>query len=253
MAFSLAACGGNGGGATSGGGEAEVAVTPEVASTVYLTIGDLTFEGEFVDEVIFKDAGASTLFSFFGATGIEQWTLNMVLAKTDSKGVYEGEYTIDIAYDMSGFQQDLPAAYRNMDFGSQSAYTMESAYDAFNITQQDSGAVSVSRKLTGKAIASDNGGAWYVDQIQESDNKSASMAFTLSVLGQISTAQGMVTVSYDIVFSGNQEGINSESTNAIVTMPDGSVTQGETGSAEAPFDANIWLNGSLAEDGWEME
>jgi len=55
------------------------------------------------------------------------------------------------------------------------------------------------------------------------------------------------------VFSGNQEQIVSESTNAIVTMPDGATSPGETGSATAPFDANIWLNGNTAEDDWKIE
>ncbi len=111
--------------------------------------------------VKFDKAKAEKPIDLFFTENTEKWSLDMTLFQTESynrldiDGQYEGQYVIEIEYDLSGFQQNLndvvqtPAWQKTIVVFEQ----WETAWGKFDIAATNPGNCDVKRKLEGYATA----------------------------------------------------------------------------------------------------
>lgn len=99
--------------------------------------------------------------TLFDTENFETWTLDMTLFQTESynrldiDGQYEGQYVIEIDYDLSGFQQHLNDIVQTPEWRKTIVVfdEWETAWGSFDIAATNPGNCDVKRKLEGYATA----------------------------------------------------------------------------------------------------
>ena len=124
--------------------------------------------------VEFIGATAKKTFTFYREQFSEIWTLDMVLTKSTPSyvGIYEGDYTINIEYDLSRMVYELQQSY--IDTFSSTPGIREVRVDIIS-----HGTTNAKRTLSGRATASVGVGSWDIVTITPSntnDNKDVSVS-----------------------------------------------------------------------------
>jgi len=146
----------------------------------------------------FIGATAKKTFTFYEVQYDETWTLDMVLTKTTPSyiGVYEGDYTINIEYDLSRMAYDLCNWYQNAGVMSQ----------AGTVTVTNPGMINAKRTLSGTATASVGVGSWdniNITPSNISDNKEVSVSDV--VLYMDIPGESVFGEHGDVVYSADSE------------------------------------------------
>jgi len=207
-------------------------------------------------------------FMLYGVECTETWRFNMSLdykRKANPhpniqdgflEGVYEGEYTITIEYDLSKFAEKLPELMRMPgwidSYSNMPGWERAMQPGINNIALSNPGTSSGKRTLAGKATARiqyDNG---TVQPTQNSDKKDSVPNITLST-----THTGSNGGRYDIdfVIYANEDGIFQDIAKWRLTESAGNFTDFPTGGlalVKHPWEGDVWKRGDNAGKGWTL-
>jgi hypothetical protein len=246
--------------------------------TVTLDFLDMTFTGTFIKEgetaegypifvMRFDDAGELRRpFSLFGTEYTERWTLNLTMERVQTEtpykldGVYEGEYTIDVQYDLAA----LPSDFLNIGPTGHTWNTVSAPIYNMGATLDISAeSNSVWRTIEGKARAflwrDPVDGTCSITPWESRNDKNVFFSFDVSVTGiavhgpskTTTRADYMVTSDenrIDVMLTGNHTvieamGIKTE-VGDIDVGADTTVMWNEAG--------DIWHRGDNADSFWKI-
>ena len=240
----------------------------------YRRLRDKIKDGKFGMLIVFQNARADKkTFSLFGTENTEQWTLNMTLMRYREgvldnntrinegiSGRYEGSYSIDIDYDLSGFQQNAKSVVLNNGWLNNFPYQTWLANWNLNLEQISYGTCNVKRTLAGEAIAQINTQsvrptATYITPTQKSDEKNVSISdIKFSSVGSgRDTSKSVLDSEYTV--SADKDTFYFDVSKWIVTYPTASTgdISDRSPAAEIPWDKEIWKRGDKAGQGWKLK
>lgn len=209
--------------------------------------------------VKFDNAKAEKPFMFFGTQNTEKWTLNMTLFQTESDnrldidGKYEGQYTIEIEYDLSGFQASLDNILQIPEWRNTYAFPeWESEWGSFNVTVTNRGTCDVKRKLEGYATAMlyRKGGNSSIHPAQDHDVKDVRVS-DIAFQASAGDANGRMDVEW--LISADDGSFTNTSGKGIITFPD-YVYEGPPGEHvnKISWDESIWRRATYGSQGWKI-
>jgi len=209
--------------------------------------------------LFFINVTAHRQFSLYGTPCAETWTLNMILPKktpmstNDFYGTYEGEFNIDVAYDLAGFhsfmevnEYNIPASVGGLLRGVDENAKRQKA-QGVTVTVETKiipGTSDVTRTISGNATVRVS--PYREDSVKlttKSDIKNAKVE-GIKIFKSFSGEMGgeFGGWAYDISVSADEENFNSKIIlkNIYTTtykVPD------VTSSKSSPWDPNIWRRG----------
>ena len=259
-----------------------------------IAIGDAFFEGgAFFEDaggnvsLVFEDAVSLPMpFTLFEAPCFEIWTLNMTLQRSAEhsgagiEGRYEGQYRIDVEYDLSGFMSNLDTYVWNTTYlqlyGMSFLFFGEvgDQYRGFaRQTVQNHGEYEASRRLEGvaEAFMFDGDGHCSIVAAQTSDVKDVDVR-DITVLFHYAEAGSDSTTGNEFVFelSANGDNMNGRNTMArqsvvdywdnefltidipLLSSVDTPWGSGMWGS-DAVWGGYVWRRADNAGEGWSIE
>ena len=205
----------------------------------------------------FKDAKAEKTFSLYGAQCKEQWTLNAILPKqmaaTQSEdypyGPYEGNFDIEIKYDLSGFHNNLETTVWDMP-GMRDCYTAQTGIPGFSAptaTVKNRGTSDVKRNISGTAKVDVGVDRSWIDLTVKSNHKNAKVeGIVVNLHSDYILAYGTGNYDQDFNLSANAESFKAEDHIVIRTVHGGTTVganRDEQHSLTAPWDGDIWQRG----------
>lgn len=210
--------------------------------------------------VKFEGAKASKPFSLYGTQNSENWTLNMTLFQTESDsrldidGKYEGQYTIEIEYDLNGFQGGLSDIVQTEEW--RKTYIVfpewESTWGIFDVSVTNPETCNVKRTLDGyaTAILYRKNGKSSIKPTQDQDIKDVNVS-GMMIRASAGDAESRLDIGCSV--SANESAFTNAMTNWTVTWPDdvfdGSASEHKYDIA---WDESIWRRGNNADEDWEI-
>ncbi len=208
--------------------------------------------------VKFDGAKSSKPFTLFGTQNSENWTLNMTLFQTESDsrldidGKYEGQYTIEIEYDLSGFQGGLSDIVQTAEW--KKTYIVfpewESTWGTFDVSVTNPDTCNVKRTLEGyaTAILYRKNGRSSIKPTQDQDIKDVTVS---GMMIQASAGDGESRLDIGCSVSANESAFTNAMTSWTVTWPD-DVFDGPASAHQydIAWDEGIWRRGNNADEGW---
>ena len=207
--------------------------------------------------VKFDKATAEGSFALFGTQNTEQWTLDMTLFQTESysrldiDGVYEGQYAIEIAYDLAGFQGGLNGVVQTPEWKDTYAFPeWVRNFGPFHTDVTSSGSCDVKRTLSGYATATlyRKGGTPSIKPSQDRDEKDANIA---GIVFQASAADKGYGIEIEWLVCADGDAFTNTSGKASLISPD-YVYDGPPGEHvnKIAWDKGIWGRGDNADRNW---
>ena len=209
--------------------------------------------------VKFDDAKAEKPFALFGTQNTEKWTLDMTLFQTESynrldiDGKYEGQYTIEIEYDLSGFQGGLNDIVQTPEWKTTYAFPeWEDTWGAFNIAVTNPGTYDVKRTLGGYATAVlyRKGGKPSIRPTQDRDQKNVNVS---GIVFQASAGDANGRMDVEWLVSADEGAFTNTSGKGTIMFPD-YVYEGPPGEHvnNILWDESIWRRANNADIRWEI-
>lgn len=214
--------------------------------------------------VKFDKAAAEKPYEFFGTQNSEKWTLDMTLFQTESynrmdiDGQYEGQYTLTLEYDLSGFQGDLNSIVQGPEWKSAYIATAwEASWGAFHISVTNPGLFKVKRTLSGDATAIlyTRGAKPSINPNQHSDVKDIKVSdINIQASAEV---PGESSLALDCSVSAHDDVFKIEPTKWLVTWPQVAPYNAPDSllaqiSSEIAWDTSIWQRANKAHSGWKI-
>ncbi len=211
--------------------------------------------------VKFDNAKAEKPFELFGTQNTEKWTLNMTLFQTESynrldiDGQYEGQYTIEISYDLSGFQGGLSSIVQTPEWRNTYAFPeWESTWGAFNVAIGNPGTCNVKRTLEGyaTAILYRKGGTPSINPTQDRDVKDVQVS---GIVIQASAGDDESRLDIECSVTTNEDAFTNTMTKWTVTWPDDvfDAPPSDLGHVyDIAWGNSIWRRANNADSGWKI-
>ena len=226
--------------------------------------------------VKFENATARKPVTVFGAQCTEVWTLNMTLGQTSTlfakgsmDGWYEGDYTIDIEYDLGALAAKLPELMQTSEWqrgaqGSHSEYSgvwgsLNTNFNP-NFSLTNPGLFKVNRKLEGFAkadMAIISKGRSTIQPEQDSDKKNVNLSDTIVNVKAPAKTVPDYTYDIDLHISADENAFTVQfgrfeihSQGATETYKGGAAWMGKI-----PWGDEIeylWQRGNNAGKGWKI-
>lgn len=209
--------------------------------------------------VKFDAAKAEKPFKFFDTQNTERWTLNMTLFQTESynrldiDGKYEGQYAIEIQYDLSGFQDGLDDILQTEEWRKTYAFPeWEDNWGPFHTVVTNSGTCDVKRTLEGYATAVlyRKGGSCSIRSAQDGDRKDVNVS---GIVFQASAGDANGRMDNEWSISADDGAFTNTSRKGTIQFPD-YVYEGPPGEHvnTIPWDGSIWRRANNADRNWKI-
>ena len=176
-------------------------------------------------------------------------------SRLDIDGKYEGQYTISIEYDLSGFQSGLSGIIQIPEWRNTiiAFSEWENTWGTFNITVANPGTSNVKRTLAGyaTAILYRKGGNPSINPTQESDGKDVSVS---GIVIQASAGSAESRLDIECSVSADEDKFTTAMTKWTVTWPDNAFSAPMTGQHvyDIAWGESIWQRAVNAGMGWKI-